>query len=58
LRVGRPFHVGRNYWYLTPGRNVRGILKVRHGQIEEIGIADGILTKSRRATAKFLRTFY
>jgi hypothetical protein len=58
LAVGRPFHVGSNDWYLTPGRQVRGVLKVRRGTIEEIGIADGRLTRTRKAAASFLRTFF
>jgi hypothetical protein len=57
LKAGRPYLVGRNTWYLTPNGSSRGVLKVRHGIIEEIGIADKRLTASRRAARRFLRTF-
>ncbi len=58
LRLGRPFHVGKNLWYLAADGRARGVLKVRHGVVEEIGIADRSLTRTRRSTARFLRTFY
>lgn len=40
LRPGRGFHVGANTWYLVAAGRSIGVLKVRHGQIQEIGIAD------------------
>ena len=40
LRAGRPFHIGLNDWYLVPDGSSTGVLKVRHGVIEEVGIAD------------------
>ncbi len=59
LHVGHAFHVGRNFWYLAPnGRYSAGILKVRHGVIEEVGIASRGLTRNRALARKFLRTFY
>ena len=42
LRLQRVFHVGRNDWYLAAYRDVRVVLKVRRGVVEEIGIADAI----------------
>jgi hypothetical protein len=57
LHVGRPFHVGKNFWYLVSERGSRGVLKVRRGRIEEIGIADARLTAKRAAVRRFLRTF-
>jgi hypothetical protein len=57
LRLGGAFHVGLNFWYLTPGRRSRGIVKVRHGVIQEIGVAAPQLTQGRKATARFLRSF-
>ncbi len=57
LRVGRGYAVGRNTWYLTgPGR-VRGVLKVQHGSIGEIGIANGQLLTSPPAAARFFSSF-
>jgi hypothetical protein len=57
LAVGKGFHIGLNRWYLTPGGPSLGVLKVRHGVIEEIGIADRALTSNRRADRRFLSSF-
>jgi len=43
-RISRPFHVGRNTWYLTANGPSRGVLNVRHGVIEVVGIAPARLT--------------
>jgi hypothetical protein len=58
LRLSHPFAVGANRWYLTPGRQVRGVLKVRHGVIEEIGIAESRFARRRAAARTFLRGFF
>jgi hypothetical protein len=34
------------------------VFKVRHGRIEEIGIASPTLTRTRRADYFFLRSFF
>ncbi|HET9102424.1 MAG TPA: DUF6351 family protein [Solirubrobacteraceae bacterium] len=57
LRVGRPFRIGLNTWYLAPAGAGRGVLKVRRGRIEEIGIADKRLTTGRAASRRFLARF-
>jgi hypothetical protein len=57
LKVGRHFRIGQNTWYLAPAGPSHGVLKVRHGRIEEIGLADKRLTKSRAAARRFLRRF-
>jgi hypothetical protein len=57
LNVGRRFQIGLNSWYLAPAGPSRGVLKVRHGQIEEIGLADKRLTTSRAASRRFLARF-
>lgn len=49
LRVGAAFPVGRNRWYLAPDGPSYGVLKVRHGVIEEVGIATAQLTGARRS---------
>jgi uncharacterized protein len=54
LHLGRPYAVGANRWYLTRGR---GVLKVRGGMIEEIGIAQQRFTRTRAAARTFLRGF-
>jgi len=58
LGVGRAFHIGLNYWYLTAGTDDRGVLKVRGGIIQEVGIANEQLTRGNRATQRtFLVSF-
>jgi hypothetical protein len=59
LGIGKGFGIGLNWWYLTPNGPSHGVLKVRHGIIEEIGIADKRLTgsKSRAVLRRFLKSF-
>jgi len=57
LRVGKGFHVGLNWWYLAPNGASRGVLRVRHGVIEEVGIADTRLTNGRSEAWRFLTSF-
>jgi hypothetical protein len=57
LHVGRPYHVGRNFWYLTPYGRGSGLLKVRHGRIEELGIAAKRLAHPRALARRLLRSF-
>jgi hypothetical protein len=57
LHVGAGYRVGRNTWYTVPGGASNGILKVRHGVIKEIGIATKTLTRGRRQSMLFLRSF-
>ena len=57
LKVGRGFQIGLNRWYLAPNGSSRGVIKVRHGVIDEIGIANARLTRSRPAALRFLESF-
>jgi pimeloyl-ACP methyl ester carboxylesterase len=57
LKVGRGFHIGRNWWYLTPDGAGRGVVKVRRGVIDEVGIANAKLTRNRPAARKLLKSF-
>lgn len=57
LTIGHPYHVGRNIWYLPPAGTSSGMLKVRGGQIQGVGIADRRLTRSRADARRFLRSF-
>jgi hypothetical protein len=57
LHVSRRYPVGLNTWYLVPDGPVRGVLKVRHGLIEEVGIADAIFGASQHEANKFFRSF-
>jgi hypothetical protein len=51
------YRVGLNDCYLAPNGRVRAVLKVRRGTVQEVGIGNSALTTSRRATARFLRSF-
>jgi Secretory lipase len=57
LKLEKPFHVGLNYWYLAPNGKSTAVLKVRHGIVEEIGIGDKQLTRTRKADRAFLNSF-
>jgi hypothetical protein len=57
LHLSNPLKVGLNSWYLAPDGNVRAVLKVRHGIVEEIGIAEKSLTANRRIALRFLESF-
>ena len=57
LHPGRGFRIGLNTWYIVRDASVSGVLKVRHGVIEEIGIADKRLTGSRARARRFLSSF-
>jgi hypothetical protein len=54
LHVSRGIRIGRNTWYLLPAGPSRGVLKVKHGVIEEIGITNKSLTATRAATRRLL----
>ena len=58
LKLSHPYYVGRNTWYLAPDGAARAVLKVRHGDVQEIGIAAKILTAPRRRASAFLRSFF
>jgi beta-glucosidase len=57
MRLTGPFVIGANDWYLLTSGSRRGVLKVRHGVVQEIGIADPSLTRTHHRDAIFLRSF-
>jgi hypothetical protein len=57
LHIGGGFKIGRNTWYLIPNGSSRGVLRVRGGIIQEIGIANRRLTLGRAATHRFFEAF-
>jgi hypothetical protein len=57
LHAGRGITIGRNTWYLFTNGASRGVLRVQHGRVLEIGIANKRLTRSRHASGRFLRSF-
>ncbi len=57
LKLGTEFHIGLNDWYLPSAGKATGVLKVRHGIIEEIGITYPQLAGTRKADLAFLKSF-
>jgi hypothetical protein len=57
LKLGSPFHIGKNFWYLAPNGGSTVILKVRRGVVEELGIGDNVLLSGRKAQRAFLGSF-
>jgi len=57
LPHGNLFHVGRNEWYLAPGRAATAVLKVRAGIVKEIGIGDRRLTTTPAQRRRFISSF-
>jgi hypothetical protein len=57
LPHGTLLTVGRNDWYLAPAGRVTSVLKVRRELVEEVGIADPSLTRTRRARQVLMRSF-
>ena len=54
LHVGKAVHIGANDWYLTTGG---GVLKVRLGIIQEVGLANQVLTRGLPAQRRLLASF-
>jgi hypothetical protein len=57
LHVGRAYHVGLNFWYLPRDGRGTGVLKVRHGRVQEIGVADRRVVRTRALARRFLRSW-
>ena len=55
LKVGRAYHVGKNFWYVIANGPSVGVLKVRHGVIQEVGIASKVLARTLSDRKRFLR---
>ena len=49
LKIYTHFKLGLNTWYLSRGKSASGVLKVRHGQVQEIGIASKSLTRTLKS---------
>jgi hypothetical protein len=57
LKVGKVIPIGANDWYLAPGTTSNYVFKVRHGIIQEIGIANKHDTTTRTKQKNFLSSF-
>lgn len=58
LGTAPPFNIGLNYWYLARIARYTAVLKVRNGVVEELGIANSAVTKTRAAQSVLMRSFY
>jgi hypothetical protein len=58
LGLGAPFRIGLNDWYTAPNGSSIAVLKVRHGIVQEIGIADKQLARTRKAQGTLMSSFY
>jgi hypothetical protein len=58
LKLRGPFHIGLNYWYVAAVPGGRGVLKARHGVVEEIGITyAGLTPRNHLRSFRFLKDF-
>jgi LVIVD repeat len=57
LHLSRGYKVGLNTWYIAQLPIANGILKVRHGLVEEIGLVNKSLTGTPAQIRRFLRSF-
>jgi hypothetical protein len=58
LRGGRLLAVGRNEWYFAPvSSQVTALLKVRHGEVQEVGVAPSALTRTSALRWAFITSF-
>jgi hypothetical protein len=57
LKLGKPFKIGSNDWYIAAGRPADGVVKVRKGVILEVGVGDKRLLNGRPAQRRFLNSF-
>ena len=57
LHPSAVFHIGLNDWYMAPDGVSTAVLKVRHGVVEEVGIAPATLLATRHAQRALLTSF-
>jgi putative CocE/NonD family hydrolase len=57
LHLSKGLHIGLNWWYFAPNGTANAVLKVRHGVVEEIGIATKMLTRGARSQHALMTSF-
>ncbi len=57
LKLGKVIKLGPNDWYLVPGVTSNGVLKIRDGIIQEVGIINKRITVNRAAQIRLLINF-
>jgi uncharacterized repeat protein (TIGR01451 family) len=57
LHLTRAIHIGPNTWYVIPGTTTNHVLKTRAGVIQEVGVLNRALTRTRDQQGRLLRRF-
>ncbi len=57
VKLSRGIRIGANTWYLFAANASRGVLKVRHGVVQEVGLAPKALTARPKQAFRFLDGF-
>jgi hypothetical protein len=57
LRLGKAFRIGANDWYVAQGGAANGVLKVRHGVVQEVGLVNKKLSNTATAQGRLLSSF-
>jgi hypothetical protein len=57
VHAHNPLHIGAADWYFVGAGPARGVLKVSDGTIEEIGLANPLLTTTRGAERRLIKAF-
>jgi hypothetical protein len=57
VKIGKAIVIGLNDWYVAPGTGSNDVFKVRHGVVQEIGIATKAQTATPAAQERFLAGF-
>ena len=57
LSLAQPFRIGQNTWYIVSRRATVGLLKVRLGKVDEVGITERLLVQTRVDQQRLLSSF-
>jgi hypothetical protein len=57
LHLSKVFHIGLNDWYIASRPLANGVLKVRRGIVQEVGLVNRLLTRTRKAQGRLLVSF-
>jgi FG-GAP repeat len=57
LHAGKPVHEGATLWYFTSAGGAEGVLEVKSGVIQEVGLATKALAGNPKARARLAKAF-
>ena len=57
LRGERRYRIGRNVYFVAPGRRARLLFRTRRGRVRAIGIGDRGAARDRRGERAYLKDF-